>query len=647
MPTPTNNFKLGQLPAASLPYLGTDLFLISRNGDQSLKGTLNGLAALLGAASDRMLTALYDPTNIGQNVYARQFHTGTQLVNTISDFNTASDVRSDARIELQKGAANGVAPLNVASRIPRPFTDNSLRVSVPTFRIVGDSIASQNVPVSHAVSGATSMAITFYPYWWNLVVWLSGNQINNVGFLNVSDNKRYGTNSGIGGSDMVEVAAFLPAIIDTMPENHIIFCVGTNDINNGTSLATLNNRFETLNSMAVAAGIVPIWTTVLPRNAVDGANDWSATVTTTAQKRLIMNAHNIYRKAFCKENGIICVDWNAVFSNSTGDAATGYTVDGVHPGGKGSWYLGLKFWNDISGLFPNGSTVSNAYDVYDVTYNPFGNRLNGAFIGTAGVTSVGSGTGTITGTVPTNFQFAKATSTTTNAFLEIIDGELEITFTSFGTGNVSENWRLNYWSGSSTSLGSYAVINDYLEMSVEVQYVKGHGGTGKAVGARVGNSAAVTNAGSTISFVASPPQILDSANGFGSFVGSRLAVVTGSNATNNTVYKIVSAAAGALTLDPTSVVVTAAAGPAISVSIPSMSTNSLGASLTTIPDENTPVIYQRTPVMQMPYTGNVVPRIDIYVNGTIAGTHKVRIARPALRKLPFAPSLINFEADDD
>jgi hypothetical protein len=44
---------------------------------------------------------------------ARANHTGTQLAATISDFSTASD----ARISLQKGAANGLVPLDGSSKI--------------------------------------------------------------------------------------------------------------------------------------------------------------------------------------------------------------------------------------------------------------------------------------------------------------------------------------------------------------------------------------------------------------------------------------------------------------------------------------------------------------------------------------------------
>lgn len=45
-----------------------------------------------------MLTAIYDPTNIAADVFARANHTGTQLAATISNFNAAADARIAAAV---------------------------------------------------------------------------------------------------------------------------------------------------------------------------------------------------------------------------------------------------------------------------------------------------------------------------------------------------------------------------------------------------------------------------------------------------------------------------------------------------------------------------------------------------------------------
>lgn len=57
----------------------------------------------------------------------RSNHTGTQPSSTISDFDTAAD----ARIEVQKGIANGVATLGSDAKIPTSQW-RSLRFSVPS-----------------------------------------------------------------------------------------------------------------------------------------------------------------------------------------------------------------------------------------------------------------------------------------------------------------------------------------------------------------------------------------------------------------------------------------------------------------------------------------------------------------------------------
>ncbi len=528
-------------------------------------------------------------------------------------------------------------------------------IVTPTFRIIGDSIASQNNSNNKAASGSTTMAITKYPYWWNMVGWRIGNSINNQSTQSVVDNRRYGSNSGIGGDDMSETDARLQAILDTMPETHLVFCVGTNDINAGVSLATLNSRFVQLTTRTINSGKIPDWVPVFPRNATDGANDWGSVGNTQAEKRKIMVAHNEYREKYCRELGIIYTPAHTKISAADGQAATGMTVDGLHLSAIAGWSVAGDWIQSHEHMLPKRNNNFNAYDVYDASTNPYGNILNGALTGTGGAISSGSGTGTVTGTIPNNFQLQKSTSTTTDCVAAIVsrtDGlpgnVLELTFTSYGTGSVSENWRLNYWTGSTTSLASWAVNGDWLYMGAEIEYVGGHGGVGKSCGARLSNSGATTRTASTISFNNTTKTINDSANGFGSFVANRLAVVSGAtNGANNSVFKIVSATAGTLTLDPASVLVTESAGASVTVLIPAMTTTSLGASTTTIPDEDTPIIYNETDPMLMPFTGNLVPRYDIYVNGTIAGTYKLRIARPFLRKIQTPSAVLDFLADDN
>jgi hypothetical protein len=71
---------------------------------------------------------------------ARSSHTGTQLSSTISDFSTAAD----ARITAQKGAANGLCPLDATSKIaaiyiPGSYDDVLEYANLAAFPVTGES----------------------------------------------------------------------------------------------------------------------------------------------------------------------------------------------------------------------------------------------------------------------------------------------------------------------------------------------------------------------------------------------------------------------------------------------------------------------------------------------------------------------------
>ena len=529
-------------------------------------------------------------------------------------------------------------------------------LSAPSIRWIGDSICSQNDQSSPATSGGTTSTISRYPYGISQVHWLTGNALNYVATASYANGFRYGSNSGIGGDDFDELQARLPAILATMPEKYLFFySIGTNQINLGTSLADCITKATLLIQTTIASGKVPIMATVLSRNSTDGSNDWSNTVTTAAQKRLILAGYNSWLLQYCKENNIICVDLHAVFTNASGNAITGYTVDSVHPSSRGSWYLAQEILRSLGPLLPNCRTGQrHVGNTYDATYNPYGNPLNGALTGTGGTTADAGGTGTVGGTIPDSWRLNKATSTTTSCVAAIVartDGRpgnvLELTFTSLGTGSASENWRFEYYSGGSTSFGSYGVAGDLLQMEAEIEIVGGHGGIILWPNMRIGNSLPVTRTATTISFDAATKQILDSGSGFGSFLAGRRIVVSGAtNAGNNSAFLVTSAAAGVLQLSDDAVLTTEAAGASVTVTIPAGIANT-GASTSTAPDVDTPIIYQQSDILQLPYTSNIIARVDFNVNGTIAGTGVVRMALPEVRKLPLTPSLLTYLAHDD
>jgi lysophospholipase L1-like esterase len=537
---------------------------------------------------------------------------------------------------------------------------------LPTFRIIGDSTVSQcdslSIPVASTSTSARNAALSRNPRWWTWVHWLTGGAFNYVTMMDYADFLRKGSNSGMGGDDMEELLARIPAILATAPEDYFVFAVGTNDMNAGIALSVLQSRIIALINATINAGKKPIMTTVTPRNGVDnsGGNfDWGATITTAAQKRLTLASYNDWLVRYCRERGIICVAWHHVMQDSAGVAITGYTNDGLHPSPRGGYYQALEFIRQIGSLIPKsarGQLLVN--DVYDATYNVNGNPLNGALTGTGGTTSNAGGTGTITGTVPDSWRVNKVTSTTTSCATAIVsrsDGNLgnmiEFTWTSAGTGSASEDWRFEYFAAASLNLTSYANAGDLLMMEFDCEVVAGHGGVLKAVQGRIsGNN--VSKTGTTVSFDAATQQIRDSANGFGSFVAGRMVNVSNvvdpqTPATNRGNFFVESASAGVLQLRSNAGLTNEAAGTNLVVTMPYITAVGGASSTENMPDANTGIFTVTTPISPQIATQSLNGvRIGFTINGTIADTAIVRLGRIKLIKLPFRPALSNYTATD-
>lgn len=528
----------------------------------------------------------------------------------------------------------------------------SQNIASPSIRIIGDSIVSQNTIVNEVVGGSTSQNSSHYPRFWVYLNWLTGNAFNYESTLNLNTNKRVGSNSGIGGDDMTEVLSRLPSILSTMPEEYLFFHVGTNDINGGATFSSLKTNMISLLDTTIAAGITPITSTVLPRNSTDGSNDWGSTGgTTQAQKRLILQAYNQWLIEYCLENNIKCVSWHHVFTGSDGQAISGYTQDGLHPNGIGGYYLGIELQRQIGDLLPKARNGNiSIYDDYDSTYNPNGNYLNGAFSGTGGSTSTGGGTGTITGTIPDDWLLECKDVTSTNAVAAIVartDGKpgnvLELTFTTDGAGTSSDEFRLSSYIGGSTSISGWSSKDDLIQMEAEVEILSGHNGAFKSWQMRVADTGSTTYTASTISFDSASNEIRDSANGLGSMNTGYISVA--GSGSNNNAYKVTSVSAGVLTIDSSTPVTDESAGSSITLRNP-YNAVTIGASNTGVPDENTPILYAKTPIFMPTRTGNILSRFNFYINGTMTETIKIRIANPKLFKRSITPSLLGFEAHD-
>lgn len=526
-------------------------------------------------------------------------------------------------------------------------------------RLLGDSIVSQNDTVSPVTTNVTSAYLAAYGRFWTWLRWLTGNQIGHFAMFNAKLNKRVGMNNGMSGDMIAGVVSRLPGILSTMTEPYMFIHIGTNSINAGIDLETLKSQYLSMLGLITAAGVIPIVTTVLPRNSVDGSSNWSNTNggTTTATKQKVQVAFNNWLVNYCRDKGIRCVDWAPIFTAADGTANTGWTADGLHPNELGSYYLAQEVVRQLADILPYGVNTApvGAFAAYDATYNPYGNLLNGTLTGTGGATSNAGGIGTITSTVPDNWRLTKTTSTTTSVAASIVsrtDGRagnvIQLDFTGTGGGSSAEDWRFEYWNGSSASLTNGAVLDTLISMGAEIEIVNNSSGLIKSVGTRLSESSNVTRTASTISFDAATKTINDSGNGFSSIVpGFWVSVSGASNSANNSAFLVTGVTAGTLTLDPSSVLVTEAAGSSVTVCLPSAVANNT-ASNSVFPklSGTSPVLHMQTPLLMPTHDGNLVPRFQIYIDGTVSGTASIRIARPYCCQSSVVPTLMNYVADN-
>lgn len=126
--------------------------------DGSLHATASSSAAGFMSATDKskLDTVQANATQNETDSYllARANHTGTQLSSTVSDFSSAAD----ARITLQKGAANGLATLDASSLLPATqhgsYTDPTGH-ALATGSAAGFMSASDKTKIDGIASGAT------------------------------------------------------------------------------------------------------------------------------------------------------------------------------------------------------------------------------------------------------------------------------------------------------------------------------------------------------------------------------------------------------------------------------------------------------------------------------------------------------------
>jgi len=257
--------------------------------------------------------------------------------------------------------------------------------AVPGRRVLllGDSITALNSSYSTAAWPATvsQMLMGGYFTWCNRF-------LNHRLAFDVALNK--GVNSD---TTALMLARFTADVVANYASFDIAFMLaGTNDIENGVAAATtIANIQSMVNSMLLAGKVVVLYA-IIPRTSI------AADATKRAKWSYINRVLHLWART---KAGVLFVDCTRDMADPTSSTgavvSTCYEATGTHPSTLGAYYMGKRAADLLSPLLADTPDfLASAADVYDATYNPFGNKLsNPAFITGSGGTASAPCTGTV------------------------------------------------------------------------------------------------------------------------------------------------------------------------------------------------------------------------------------------------------------
>ena len=178
-----------------------------------------------------------------------------------------------------------------------------------------------------------------------------------------------------------------------------VVLIGTNDVSAAVSSATIIANLTTIYRSLLNAGIYVIAIPILPRSVTPSSG-------TMATMQKAINYVNGFIKRFAALNrGMYVADpWQNIVDMSNGQVLGGipggtryaaYSYDGLHPSGRGGYWIGKAVSDIVNLIYPPNNDLSwSINDYYDATNNPNGNLLTNGFMnvasgGTAGVGASG------------------------------------------------------------------------------------------------------------------------------------------------------------------------------------------------------------------------------------------------------------------
>lgn len=171
-----------------------------------------------------------------------------------------------------------------------------------------------------------------------------------------------------------------------LPADVFVISVGTNDVNNvssATQITTFKTSMTSMFTELLAAGKFLIVCSIPIRNA------------NTTNQRKALHAMNrwLEDQCFASPSMYFADITTPITDTANGNWRSGYSSDNIHPINAGADAMG-KAVADVIGLMPlTGPYMSGYDDVYDATYNPYGNILSTAGMAVMNGTSGTAGTG--------------------------------------------------------------------------------------------------------------------------------------------------------------------------------------------------------------------------------------------------------------
>lgn len=286
--------------------------------------------------------------------------------------------------------------------VPGPSWSNLMQTPIPSHKayIVGDSIAGNNWATTGTPVNFKAINLEGVHEWANALL---GQRFQIAG------------NSGSGGKTAEQILdAQLGQSVYAAP-GYVFLSAGTNDLYNSppqTGLVTFN-RIKALVQSYLAAGIIPIWSTILPRTkpSTNGA----------AYVAQLLDCNDRLRQwAMSDDVGIFWDGFSVLVDPTNADCnpRSGYTYDtspAIHPNNVGAYYLGKKLAAAINSYVTTRSVL--AYGAEDQTNTSATNGgtasnvlVNPMFTGTGGTVSANC-----TGTMPDSWTIEWATRTGTGS----------------------------------------------------------------------------------------------------------------------------------------------------------------------------------------------------------------------------------------